>query len=122
MIRVVQEALTNVRKHASGAAVSVDGLRRRAAGRGLVVVVEDTPGHCRPRPARHRTRSSASGGGYGLRGMRERAELLGGSLDAGPSDGGWRVELRVPVLAGAAAKHAVTCSNPDGPMMSADLR
>jgi signal transduction histidine kinase len=37
-----------------------------------------------------------SGGGYGLRGMRERAELLGGSLSAGPSGDGWRVELRLP--------------------------
>ena len=65
----------------------------------ILVVVEDTPDTAGPRRESHAL--SASGGGYGLRGMRERAELLGGSLDAGPSDGGWRVELRVPVLAGA---------------------
>ncbi|MEV7027044.1 sensor histidine kinase, partial [Kitasatospora sp. NPDC093558] len=39
---------------------------------------------------------AASGSGYGLLGMRERAELLGGTLLAGPEDGGWRVLLRVP--------------------------
>jgi signal transduction histidine kinase len=37
-----------------------------------------------------------SGGGYGLTGMRERAELLGGSLTAGPTAHGFRVELQVP--------------------------
>ena len=38
-----------------------------------------------------------TGGGYGLQGMRERAALLGGTLDAGAVDGeGWRVELRLP--------------------------
>jgi signal transduction histidine kinase len=35
-------------------------------------------------------------GGYGLTGIRERAELLGGSLEAGPIAGGFRVRLRVP--------------------------
>jgi signal transduction histidine kinase len=35
-------------------------------------------------------------GGYGLTGMRERAELLGGRLDAGPTDDGFRVELWLP--------------------------
>ena len=41
----------------------------------------------------------ASGGaGAGVRGMRERAEALGGTLDAGPgADGGWRVEAALPL-------------------------
>jgi signal transduction histidine kinase len=38
----------------------------------------------------------ASGGGYGLTGMRERAELLGGTLTAGPTGCGFRVLLRIP--------------------------
>jgi nitrate/nitrite-specific signal transduction histidine kinase len=38
----------------------------------------------------------ASGGGYGLTGMRERAELLGGTLTAAPTGRGFRVVLRVP--------------------------
>ena len=36
------------------------------------------------------------GGGYGITGMRERAELLGGRLDAGPAPRGFRVELWLP--------------------------
>ncbi len=99
VIRVVQEALTNVRKHASGATVSVTVNAGEPPDGDILVIVEDTPDTAGPRRESHAL--SASGGGYGLRGMRERAELLGGSLDAGPSDGGWRVELRVPVLAGA---------------------
>lgn len=38
----------------------------------------------------------APGGGYGLTGMRERAELLGGRLDAEPTSDGYRVELWLP--------------------------
>jgi signal transduction histidine kinase len=37
-----------------------------------------------------------SGGGYGIVGMRERAQALGGTLQAGPTEDGWRVALRVP--------------------------
>ena len=39
---------------------------------------------------------ASSGGGYGIAGMRERAEALGGTLAAGPTESGWRVELRIP--------------------------
>jgi signal transduction histidine kinase len=39
---------------------------------------------------------SLNGGCYGLTGMRERAELLGGELLAGPTDDGFRVELQLP--------------------------
>jgi signal transduction histidine kinase len=86
--RVIQEALTNARKHAAGAAVSVS-LRVHDE---LVVVVEnehsDIGGHAQ---------TESLGGGYGLRGMRERAEPLGGTLAAGPHRGGWRVELTLPL-------------------------
>jgi signal transduction histidine kinase len=37
-----------------------------------------------------------TGGGYGIEGLRERAELLGGTLAAGPVGAGWHVTLRVP--------------------------
>ncbi|MYR56197.1 sensor histidine kinase, partial [Streptomyces sp. SID625] len=40
---------------------------------------------------------AGAGGGYGLLGMRERAELLGGSLEAGPHEEGFAVTLKVPV-------------------------
>jgi signal transduction histidine kinase len=91
IVRTVQEALTNVRKHASGAEVSVEV----AAGRDrIVVAVSNTL-----RGDAHggfATSLAGAGGGFGLRGMRERAELLGGTLSAGPAGSGWRVELRVP--------------------------
>jgi signal transduction histidine kinase len=85
--RVAQEALTNARKHAPGAAVRV----RLEYGDGEVVLeIRDEGG---------RTQGAglaASGAGYGLLGMRERAELLGGSLDAGADGEGFAVRLRVP--------------------------
>ncbi|MFF3644594.1 sensor histidine kinase [Streptomyces sp. NPDC002564] len=84
--RVAQEALTNVRKHAPGAKVEVC----LAYGRHEVRLdVRDEGGHSPGELA-------ASGGGYGLLGMRERAELLGGSLEAGPGEEGFVVTLRVP--------------------------
>ncbi|GAB7104964.1 histidine kinase [Streptomyces phaeofaciens JCM 4814] len=84
--RVAQEALTNVRKHARGAKVSV----RLAYGpREVTLDVRDSGGS----PGE----LTEAGGGYGLLGMRERAELLGGSLDAGPGEEGFVVTLRVPV-------------------------
>ncbi|RLL69226.1 histidine kinase [Streptomyces sp. Z26] len=90
--RVAQEALTNARKHAPGARVRVRLDYVRADE--VVLEVRDTgasgPGEL-----------AASGGGYGLVGMRERAELLGGTLESGPYEGpdgrGFAVLLRVPV-------------------------
>jgi signal transduction histidine kinase len=41
-------------------------------------------------------KSNGAADGYGLEGMRERAELLGGSLEAGPHDKGFRVRLWIP--------------------------
>ncbi|MDG4805011.1 histidine kinase [Micromonospora sp. WMMD980] len=86
--RVVQEALTNSLKHAGpGTIVSVDV---EVAGGALLVEVLDSG------PARPRTRLPASG--HGLRGMRERVGLLGGTLVAGATDGGgWRVRVRLPI-------------------------
>ncbi|HEY2653860.1 MAG TPA: histidine kinase [Solirubrobacteraceae bacterium] len=101
VIRVVQEALTNVRKHAPGARVSVRVNAGAPLDGDILAVVEDTPDAAGTQTEPHAL--SATGGGYGLRGMRERAELLGGSLEAGPRDGGWRVELRLPALAGSDA-------------------
>ncbi|GAA4228389.1 signal transduction histidine kinase [Streptosporangium album] len=84
--RTAQEALTNARKHAPGAAVSV--VLRRLEG-WCELQVRDTGGS----PGR----PAWSGGGYGLVGMRERAELIGGSLAAGAGAEGFNVVLRVPV-------------------------
>ncbi|NUR66765.1 MAG: sensor histidine kinase [Streptomyces sp.] len=84
--RVAQEALTNVRKHAPGAKVR---LRLDYGQHQVTLDVRDSGGS--PGDL------TAAGGGYGLLGMRERAELLGGSLDAGPEEEGFAVTLKVPV-------------------------
>jgi signal transduction histidine kinase len=82
--RIVQEALTNARRHAPGASVDVelgytaDVLRLR--------VQDDGPG-------------AANGdGGHGLLGMRERVAIVGGSLRTGPAEGGgFAVEAELPI-------------------------
>jgi signal transduction histidine kinase len=84
LYRVAQEALTNVRKHAD--ATSVD-LKLRY-GDGSAELTVENEGQERPSPV--------AGGGFGLSGMRERAELLGGRLEAGPSKHGFRVHLWIP--------------------------
>ena len=87
--RVVQESLTNVIKHTATAphAVRAQVLVERRDGTLHVGVHDDGPGT--PAPVRE---------GHGLRGMRERAALYGGTLTAGPRDGrGFAVELRLPV-------------------------
>jgi signal transduction histidine kinase len=82
--RIVQEALTNTLKHAGDGAEAVVELRW--LGPGLQIVVTNT-GAPVPSPA-------AEGGG--LRGMRERAAVYDGALDAGPlPGGGWRVEAQL---------------------------
>ena len=88
MYRTAQEALTNVRRHATAERVDV---RLDYGPDSTVLVVEDhaIPGSARPAPI-------GLTAGYGLTGMRERAELLGGELLAQPTSSGFRVELRLP--------------------------
>ncbi|HEY2057050.1 MAG TPA: histidine kinase [Amycolatopsis sp.] len=78
--RVVQEALTNVRKHAPGSSAEVS-LRYHPGG--LDVAVTNTRGTRPPDPA-----LAGSGSGAGLSGLRQRVELVGGRLEAGPAPGG----------------------------------
>ena len=87
LYRVTQEALTNVRKHAHPSRVEVS---LTYLDDELTLTIEDFSAHS-PEPV-----VSPPGGGYGLTGMRERAELLGGTLDAAPTDTGFLVQLRVP--------------------------
>lgn len=84
VVRAVQESLSNTRKYAPAAEVRVV----MAFGRDHVeVTVQDRQGRRPPEPV---------AAGYGLRGMRERVELLAGELDSGPVEDGWRVHLTVP--------------------------
>jgi signal transduction histidine kinase len=87
--RVVQEALTNVIKHAS-AGRAVVSIEYRTDD--LLITVLDEGGY--PQAG-----SSPKGtGGRGLIGLRERIGLYGGELDAGPRPGGgWRVQARIPL-------------------------
>ena len=83
LYRTAQEALTNVRRHSASERVD---LRLDYEEDGTTLTVQD-----------HGDAAPVNGGrGYGLTGMRERAELLGGRLNAGPTDDGFRVELWLP--------------------------
>ncbi|WP_346619555.1 sensor histidine kinase [Blastococcus montanus] len=88
--RLVQEALTNARRHAPGAPVDV-----RVTGDGTAVLVEVSS---RPATAVPCPRESVEGTGFGLVGMRERVRMLGGRLDAGPTEaGGYLLSARLPL-------------------------
>ncbi|GAA1403651.1 histidine kinase [Pseudonocardia kongjuensis] len=86
--RVLQEALANAREHAPGAAVRI-GLEH--AGDELrVEIVNDPPAV----PAADAPAGPGDDRGFGLVGMRERAQLVGARFEAGPTGpGGWRVSL-----------------------------
>jgi signal transduction histidine kinase len=88
LYRTAQEALTNVLRHSAADRVE---LRLEYSDDGTRLVVQDFgPG------APVVVGPGSPGGGYGLTGMRERAELLGGTLSAGPTADGFRVELWLP--------------------------
>ncbi len=91
-LRLVQESLTNVGKHASDATDAF-----------VLAEVSGTELHLRVTDNGHETarRPAGGSGGYGLVGMRERVALLKGRLSAGRGpDGGWRVEAWLPLAAG----------------------
>ncbi|PTM86426.1 sensor histidine kinase [Dietzia psychralcaliphila] len=89
VFRVAQQAVTNARQHAGGADVTV---RVTYEAHGVMLEVHNGPAPEGSAPAR------GPHGGAGLAVMRERAALVGGTLDVGGTDdGGWRVRLRVPV-------------------------
>ena len=90
--RIVQEALTNVRKHAPGSGVRVevryesDRVRLRVRNTAPTAVVD--------------RELASSGSGSGLKGLRQRVELVGGTFESGPRpDGGFCVESVLPVEA-----------------------
>jgi len=96
--RIIQEALTNVVRHAPGATATVrvsivpGGVRIRVTDTGPVTAAE-TAGAVAP--------------GHGIVGMRERAAIFGGTLDAGPlPGGGFQVAAFLPVHALAAGRVA----------------
>jgi signal transduction histidine kinase len=85
LYRGAQEALTNVARYAPGARTTV--IVRYAAGR-TTLSVDNGGSAAVPR--------DGMGGGRGLDGLHERIELAGGTMSAGPTADGWRVEIAVP--------------------------
>ncbi|MBD0842489.1 sensor histidine kinase [Streptomyces sp. TRM68416] len=84
--RIVQEGLSNALKHAGG---QVTVTLRIAVADGHLEITLDNPlgaaAPCRP------------GGGHGLRGIADRARLLGGTAEAGADAAGWRLRVRLPL-------------------------
>jgi signal transduction histidine kinase len=81
--RILQEALTNAARHGSGSAAVA--IRYSPDLLEIAVTNPTDPGT-----------AARDGGGHGIVGMRERAQLLGGSLDAGMDDGAFRLRARLP--------------------------
>ncbi|SDL39385.1 sensor histidine kinase [Nonomuraea jiangxiensis] len=104
VLRLSQEGITNVAKHAGPAArvrmsvlVEPDGaVLLRLADDGGSGRDADLPEVPTPRP-----RHPSPGGGYGLTGMRERVELLGGEFHAGRAGRGWQLSARLPATSSA---------------------
>ena len=86
--RIVQESLANVVKHTPGAAARI------------CVQIDDDHAHIdirNPLAATARVGRGRDESGIGLAGMRDRAELLGGTLRAGPDGDDWRVRADIPI-------------------------
>ncbi|MGN9809283.1 sensor histidine kinase [Micromonospora sp. BQ11] len=106
VLRLTQEALTNVAKHAGTSALAR-----------LSVAVVDGAVHWEVTDnGRGRVPAAApAGGGHGITGMRERVDVLGGRLEAGPAGAGWRVRTVLPAAVtaptAAAPSPAVTAAS-----------
>jgi signal transduction histidine kinase len=86
--RIVQEALTNVLRHANASSAQVN-VRTTSDSLAIEITDDGRAGHAELGP------------GLGLRGMAERAEALGGHVDAGPrATGGWHVHAMLPLSGG----------------------
>lgn len=90
LARIVQEASTNVIKHAGPGAWCRISLIRSATA--VTVTVTSTPAEP------HRMPADVPRSGYGLAGMRERAQIFGGEFSAGPVDRSWVVTCTVPIV------------------------
>jgi signal transduction histidine kinase len=93
--RILQESLTNILKHAGPTTVEVE----IDYGPGVMAITVTDDGPAEPTQQRR----AAGAAGHGLVGMRERTNVFGGTLDAGPSDHGWRVSATLPLPVSDAA-------------------
>ena len=105
--RIVQESLTNARKH-GGLAVTAAVTLRFCEDQLVIKVTDDG----RRGAAREAAGSGDDGQGHGLVGMRQRVDVYGGTVTAGPRPGGgWRVTATLPVPASAAAAAAAAAES-----------
>jgi len=105
--RVLQEALSNARRHAPASPVDI----ATEYGEDSLVVTVRNAGPPDEGGVTAGSGQSEALPGHGLIGMRERAEFVGGTLDAGPTPrGGWRVRLAVPRPAAAGGGAAAAAS------------
>jgi signal transduction histidine kinase len=94
--RVVQESLTNARKHGGAGVTATVTLRFSQDAVAIIVADDGTPG-----------KQAGDGQGHGLIGMRERVELFGGTVSVGPKPGGgFRVMVTLPVRPAASPASA----------------
>ncbi|MEU5997790.1 histidine kinase [Streptomyces sp. NPDC047197] len=101
--RIVQESLSNALRHAGPDAPVT--LRIALDGADLEILAENPLPHATPAPR--------PGGGHGLRGITDRARLLGGTVRTGPADGVWRVDVRLPLKGPVEGARRTT--DPKGP-------
>jgi signal transduction histidine kinase len=115
LYRTAQEALTNTAKYAGRAAAAQVELTYRPGS--VELLVQDSPAESTPRRGGPADRASEglTFGGYGLAGMRERAELLGGTLTAGPAAPGFAVRLHLPAPAPAGDLTSTSPASPASP-------
>lgn len=93
VLRICQEALTNVLIHSGASAATVSLESDNSAVR---LTVEDDGASASAIPQAGGRALLLGSGGSGLRGMRERADAVGGTVSAGPTEQGWRVRLTLP--------------------------
>jgi len=107
--RVVQEALTNVRRHGGPGVTAAVTIRYTAEGV-TVDVTDDGRGAAAPLSADRQASAGQAGAdsaGHGLHGMRERVELYGGAVTAGPRPGGgYQVTAALPLVAAQLTRSA----------------
>jgi signal transduction histidine kinase len=92
LYRIAQESLANIAKHAPDSKAAV--VLEVSANSAKLAVTNQLPAAVSAAP---------SSEGRGLRGMRQRVELLGGAIDAGPTDDGWAVRADMPLHEGDAS-------------------
>ncbi|MDA8212993.1 MAG: GAF domain-containing sensor histidine kinase [Clostridia bacterium] len=95
LVRIIQEALHNVRKHAKASLASVSFVKMPAS---WLIIIEDNGRGIKS--GQEVKQDRVHGGHYGLEGMKERAEIIGGTLTVNSGPEGTRVAIEIPVMGG----------------------